>query len=149
MIDASINLQAGDIFTWENYPLYVHEKKDRRWLLFLGYRALEAVVYQVTTTTQYAHYESGGNRTENNFFKINKGIGGLIEDSVVDLTAYFETIPEKLINDCKADIEKKGSLNQDWINNLVKHIKNDKNIPSIVKKDIYGYLRDAHFTVKV
>jgi hypothetical protein len=142
-------LQAGDIFTWENYPVYINEKKDRRWFLFLGYQSLDAVVYQVTTTTQYTHYEGTGNRKGNNFFKINKGIGGLEQDSIVDLTAYFERIPEKLFNDCKTDIEKKGSLNQDWINKLVKHIKDDKHIMSIVKKDIYGYLRNAKFRVNV
>jgi hypothetical protein len=149
VIDGSFNLQAGDIFTWENYPLWNSEKKDRRWFLFLGYQSLDAIVYQITTTTQYAHYDGTGDRKGNNHFKINKGIGGLAEDSIVDLTTYFERIPEKLFNDHKTDIAKKGSLNQDWINKLVKHIKRDKHIPNIEKKDIYGYLRNANFKVTV
>jgi hypothetical protein len=70
MIDASLNLQAGDILTWENYPLWNNEKKDRRWFLFLGFQSLDAIVYQVTTTTQYAHYESVERRKVNNFFKV-------------------------------------------------------------------------------
>ena len=147
MINNCHDLKAGDIFTWENYPFYNNEKKDRRWFLFLGHRALEAIVYQVTTTTQYNHYQSNGNRAKNNFFKINAGEGGLIEDSIVDLTTYFERIPEKLFEDFKIDIEKKGTLNQECINKLVKHIKDDKHIPIIEKKDIYGYLQNAGFKV--
>jgi hypothetical protein len=147
VIDSCEDLKAGDVFTWENYPLFVNEQKDRRWFLFLGHRALESIVYQVTTTTQYEHYKEGGNRTKSNFFKIDAGVGGLIEDSIVDLTTYFERIPEQLINDCKSDIEKKGTLSQDWINKLVKHIKDDKHIPNIEKKDIYGYLRDVGFKI--
>jgi hypothetical protein len=126
VIDSCEDLKAGDVFIWENYPLFVNERKDQRWFLFLGHRALESIVYQVTTTTQYEHYKDGGNRTKSNFFKINAGIGGLIEDSIVDLTTYFERIPEQLINDCKSDIEKKGTLNQDWINKLVRHNKNPR-----------------------
>jgi hypothetical protein len=147
LLDNSIDLKAGDVFTWQNYPLYIHEFKERRWLLFLGYHSLEAIVYQVTTTTQYHHYNEGGNRIKNNFFKIDAGIGGLTEDSIVDLTTYFEHIPEKLINNCKADIQKRGSLNQDYVNKLVKHIKDDNRILPMFKKDIFSYLKDAGFKV--
>ena len=56
MIKNCQDLKAGDIFTWENYPVYFDKQKERRWFLFLGYRAIEAIVYQVTTTTQYEHY---------------------------------------------------------------------------------------------
>ena len=149
MISGCQDLKAGDIFTWENYPLFYDKKKERRWFLFLGHRALEAIVYQVTTTTQYAPYQGNGSRAMNNFFRINSGVGGLIEDSIIDLTTYFEKIPYKIIEDCKTDIDKKGSLNQDWINKLIKHIKDDRHIPNIEKKDIYGYLRNAGFKVNV
>ena len=74
-------------------------------------------------------------------------MGGLEKESVIDLTSYFEEIPESLFNKCKADIEKKGSLTQDYINKFVKHLKKDPHIPNIVKRDIYGYLRDAGFKV--
>jgi hypothetical protein len=103
-------LQAGDIFIWKNYPLYMDEFKSRRWLLYLGNQALEAMVYQITTTTQFHHYESGGNRLSHNFFKIPAGIGGLVMDSILDLTAFFERIPESLLNECKANIERQGGL---------------------------------------
>lgn len=147
MINSIQDLKAGDIFTWDNYPLFNIVHKKRRWFLFLGHRKLEAIAYQVTTTTQYEHYQEGGKRFNNNFFKINAGVGGLIEDSIVDFTTYFERIPDKLIDDYKSSIDKKGSLNQDWINRLVKFIKNDRLIPNIEKKDIYGYLRYAGFKV--
>jgi hypothetical protein len=149
VINSCQDLKAGDIFTWENYPLFVTEQKKRRWFLFLGVRALEAIVYQVTTTTQYEHYKGNGSRVNNNFFKINAGVGGLLEESIVDLTTYFEKIPVKIFEDNKSDIEKKGTLNQDWINKLVKHITADRQIPKMEKKDIYGYLRDAGFKVNV
>jgi hypothetical protein len=140
-------LKAGDIFIWRNYPLYMDEFKNRRWLLYLGNQTIEAIVYQITATTQFRHYETGGNRAKNNFFKIPAGVGGLERDSILDLTAFFEKIPEKLLNDCKSDIEKKGAFDQDYINLLVKHIRKDRDIIQIIKRDIYGYLRAANFRV--
>jgi hypothetical protein len=144
-----IELKAGDIFIWNKYPIYFNEFKDRRWFLFLGYQTLEAIVYQVTTTTQLQRYTTDGNRTGNNFFKIRAGIGGLITDSIVDLTTYFERVPEYLFNQSKSDIEKQGNLNQEHINILIKHLKKDSGIPPIIKKDIYRYLKEAHFIVNV
>ena len=43
-----VNLKAGDVFTWQNYPLYMDEFKSQRWLLYLGNQSLEAIVYQIT-----------------------------------------------------------------------------------------------------
>jgi hypothetical protein len=114
MIEAG--LKAGDIFTWQNYPYFFKEFKPQRWLLYLGNNSIEAIVYQISTTTQYQHYN-------------------------------FELIPEADLNRCKADITKKGSLSQDYINKFVKHLKADRYIQTIAKKDIYRYLRDAGFRV--
>jgi hypothetical protein len=83
----------------------------------------------------------------NNFFKIPSNAGGLTRDSIVDLTLFFEKISEKFLNDHKADIEKKGSLSQDYVNKLVKHIKDDRHIIGIEKKDIFGCLKAAGFHV--
>jgi hypothetical protein len=142
-----VALQAGDVFIWKNYPLYMDEFKSQRWLLYLGNQALEAMVYQITTTTQFHHYESGGNRLGHNFFKIPAGIGGLAIDSILDLTAFFERIPESLLNKCKTDIERTGAFNQDYVNKLVNHLKKDRHILPVFKKDIYGYLKAAKFLV--
>jgi hypothetical protein len=145
MIEAG--LKAGDIFTWENYPLFVDEFKSRRWLLYLGNNNIQAIVYEISATTQIHHYKDGGKRLKHNFFILPSGMGGLDKESVIDLTRYFEGIPESLFNKCKADIEKKGSLNQDYVNKFVKHLKIDPQIQTIIKKDIYGYLREAGFKV--
>jgi hypothetical protein len=142
-----VDLKAGDIFTWQNYPLYTDELKSQRWLLYLGNNTIQAMVYQITTTTQLQHYTEGGNRTKHNYFIIPVGIGGLVKESVLDLTKYFEQIPESLFNKFKADIKKTGSLNQEYINRFVKHLRTDRLIQNIIKKDIYGYLRDAGFKV--
>jgi hypothetical protein len=64
-----------------------------------------------------------GNRLKNNYFILPAGAGGLDKESVIDLTRYFEGIPESLFNKYKADIEKNGSLIQDYVNKLVKYIK--------------------------
>ena len=139
-------LKAGDIFTWENYPLSMDVLKSR-WFLYLGNRAMDAVVYQITTTTQLQHYAEGGNRAKHNHFKIPVGIGGLERESVLDLR-MFEEIPESLINEHKADIEKKGSLNQDYANKFVNHLKRDRHILTVIKKDICRYLVEAGFKIK-
>jgi hypothetical protein len=145
MIEA--DLKAGDIFTWENYPLFMDKNKPRRWLLYLGDNIVQAIVYEISTTTQFHHYKDGGNRLKHNFFILPAGMGGLDKESVLDLTNYFEGISESLFNKCKTDIEKKGTLTQDYINKFVKHLKIDQHIPNIIKKDIYGYLKEAGFNV--
>ncbi|GHT51460.1 hypothetical protein FACS1894102_7380 [Spirochaetia bacterium] len=147
MIVASLDLKAGDVFTWEKYPMFEHEEKDRRWFIFLGNNSLQCLVYEVTATTKLEYYATGGVRSANNHFKISAGIAGLTLDSIIDLTKYFNQIPENLVNSCKDAIKKQGKLPQDTINTLVRHIKNDKDIPNIIKKDIYRYLQDAGFTV--
>jgi hypothetical protein len=141
-----IALKAGDIFTWQNYPYFFKEFKPQRWLLYLGNNTVEAIIYQISTTTQYQHYAQDGNRKKNNFFELPAGMGGLEENSILDLS-FFESIPESDLNKCKADITKKGTLSQDYINKFVKHLKNDRHILTIVKKDIYNYLRDAGFKI--
>jgi len=145
MID--VDLKAGDIFSWQNYPLYMDEFKSQRWLLYLGNNTVDAIVYQISTTTQYQYYTEGGSRVKNNYFKIPAGMGGLPKESILDMTRFFEFVPEKLINKCKADITKTGKLNQDYINKFVNHLKKDQYIRPVFKKDIFRYLRDAGFKV--
>jgi len=141
-----VELKAGDIFTWENYPFFMVKSKPRRWLLFLGNDTIQARVYEISTTTQYQHYNQGGDRRNNNYFELPAKMGGLDEKSILDLF-FFETIPESDFNKCKTDINKKGTLTQDYINKFVKHLKIDRHIPNIIKKDICGYLREAGFRV--
>jgi hypothetical protein len=145
MIEAE--LKAGDIFTWQNYPLYEDEFKSQRWLLYLGNNTVDALVYQISTTTQYQYYAEGGIRAKNNYFRIPAGMGGLPRESILDMTRFFEYIPEKILNKCKADIAKTGSLNQDYMNKFVNHLKKDPYIRPMFKKDISRYLRDAGFKV--
>jgi hypothetical protein len=57
-----VDLKAGDIFTWQNYPLSMDKSKERRWFLYLGNNSIEAIIYQVTTTTQYQYYTNDGVR---------------------------------------------------------------------------------------
>ena len=63
-----VGLKAGDIFTWENYPLFMDEFKHRRWLLYLGNNNIQANVYEISATTQIQHYRDGGKRLNHNFF---------------------------------------------------------------------------------
>jgi hypothetical protein len=142
-----ISLKAGDIFTWQNYPLYMDEFKSQRWLLYLGNNTVNAMVYQISTTTQYQHYAEGGNRIKNNYFKIPAGMGGLPKESILDMTRFFEIVPEDLFNKFKADITKTGVLNQDYVSKFVNHLKKDQHIKPVFKKDIYRHLRDTGFRV--
>jgi len=112
----------------------------------LGNNSIEAIVYQISTTTQYQHYSQDGNRKNNNFFEIPAGMGGLEEKSILDFS-FFESIPENDFNKYKADITKRGSLTQDYVNKFIKHLKSDRHVQTIVKKDIYRYLQDAGFKV--
>jgi len=141
-----VDLKAGDIFTWQNYPFFFKVSKPRRWLLYLGNDTIQAFVYQISTTTQYQYYDQGGSRKNNNYFELPAKMGGLEEKSILDLS-FFEPIPEADFNKYKNDIDKKGTLTQDYINKFVKHLKIDRNIQTIIKKDICHYLREAGFKV--
>ena len=141
-----VELKAGDIFAWQNYPLFMKEFKSQRWLLFLGCNSVQAIVYQISTTTQYRHYIEDGGRTRHNYFKIPAGMGGLTVESILDFY-FFEYVHEALLNQCKAEIKKTGSLNQDNINRFIKCLKKDTHISKIIKRDISGYLSDAGFKV--
>jgi hypothetical protein len=142
-----LGLKAGDIFTWDKYPFFEHEEKIRRWFLFLGYQSIEAMVFQITTTTKLHYYQQGNKRANHNFFRLPAKTGGLEQDSIIDLTIYFKKRQGKDFTDKKSNNQKQGTLKQDQINTLVRCIKNDKNISQKTKKDIYGYLRDAGFKV--
>ena len=124
----------------------MNEFKSQRWLLYLGCNSIQAIVYQISTTTQYQHYVEGGGRTGHNFFKIPAGIGGLTAESILDFY-FFDSIHESLLNKCKADIEKTGSLTQDYINKFMNQLKKDQHIPKIIKRDISGYISKAGFKV--
>jgi hypothetical protein len=141
-----MELKAGDVFTWENYPFYADREKPRRWFIFLGRNKLNALVYHATATTQLQYYEKGARRAGHNFFKLAAGAAGLSSDSIIDLT-HFADMPEADFIKYISDIQKKGTLKQDDVNRLVKCIKIDGAISGIIKKDVYRYLRDAKFTV--
>lgn len=76
-------------------------------------------------------------------------MGGLEQDSIVDLNHFQYDISPQAFKQYKNDIELKDLLKQKQINILVKHLEKDKNIPNIIKKDIYQYLKDTGFQVRV
>lgn len=132
-------LKAGDVFTWENYPL-AENIKSKRWFVFLGYNRLNAVYYEVTATTQLHYYAANGSRIHNSYFRIPAGVGGLTDDSVLDIDQWFEDLPESVMKQYENDIARQGELPKDYTNKLVKCVNQSKRIPSIVKKiflDIY------------
>jgi hypothetical protein len=149
LIDNSIALKPVDVFTWENYPIVLDTAKDRRWVLYLGCCNIEDCIYSITTTTQYHYYEKGGKRSNNNFFRLTAGIGGLEQDSIVDLTLYFNSgkISHTIVNNTKGDFLIKGKLPQENVNTLVRKIKDDDDIINMVKKLLYQYFRDAGYKV--
>ena len=95
------------------------------------------MVFQITTTTKLYYYQQGNKRVNHNFFRLTANTGGLEQDSIIDLTLYFEKRTAKDFTDYQSDINKQGTLKQDQINTLVSCIKKDKKISQIIKKDIY------------
>lgn len=149
MLDSQISIIAGQIFIWNHYPFFDYEEKNRRWFLCLGSSIFQEIFFQVTTTTRLEYYEPNAKRSQNNFFRLKAGMGGLEQDCVVDLTLYYEKRTHNEVNQYKCNIDPKDLLKQEQINTLVNHIKKDKDIIRIEKKSIYQYLRDVGFTVNV
>jgi hypothetical protein len=149
MLDKTICICAGQIFIWNKYPFFECEEKNRRWFLCLGSSLLEEILFQVTTTTRFEYYQQDGRRAKNNFFHLRAGMGGLEQDCIVDLTLYYEKRSHNDVNNSKNDIEPRSLLKQDQINTLIRHIDKDRDIIKIEKKNIYQYLRDSGFSVKI
>lgn len=135
-------LKAGDVFTWENYPL-ADNIKSRRWFVFLGYNHLNAIYYEVTATTQLQYYTENGSRARNSYLRIPSGIGGLPEDSIIDIDQWFEDLPEGVMKQYKNDIAKQGRLPKEYISKLEKCVNESRRLPKIIKKDINMYLQES------
>jgi len=118
-----LGLKAGDIFTWDSYPFFEHEEKTRRWFLFLGCQSVEAIVFQITTTTKLHYYQRGNKRENHNFFKLPANAGGLEQESIIDLTLYFEKRQEKDFTDYQsADFVALEHLKRKHLSIRTKHL---------------------------
>ena len=44
MIDPALGLRAGDVFTWDNFPLPDSDTIKRRWFIYLGNNTIQATL---------------------------------------------------------------------------------------------------------
>jgi hypothetical protein len=145
----SFGLKPGDIFLWDNCPFreQTNSPLKKRWFILLGFFKIEKQVFIVTTTTRFEHYGPGNPRQNNVYFKLPAGAGGLVRDSIVDLTQDFQDIYLHDLEKGKDAISKEGTLSQDNINTLTNNIEKARNIPKIIKRKIYECLRESGFKV--
>jgi len=78
-----IPIILGTFLHGEIIPNFFKKFKSQRWLLYLGNNTIEAIVYQISTTTQYQHYNQDGDRKRNNYFELPAGMGGLEEKLIL------------------------------------------------------------------
>ncbi|MDR1466668.1 MAG: hypothetical protein LBI40_03520 [Treponema sp.] len=145
----AFGLRAGDVLSWNDCPF--RAKKDeplkKRWFIVLGYFTIEEQIFVVTTTTRQEHYGVGKPRESHVYFRLPAGSGGLIQDSIVDLSQDFQEIHLSGLERSKSDIIKEGTLKQETVNTLVKHLEKTNRISKIVKKRIYECLKDVGFRI--
>jgi hypothetical protein len=144
-----LGLKPGDIFTWDNYPFNATTQNvKKRWLILLGYFVVSETVFVVTTTTRSEHYGKGKPREHHVYFEFSAGVGGLVQNSIIDFTQDFQSnIPLSAFKQCQTDIIKTGTLTQDNINRLLNFLEKTPTIAKIIKRRIYGCLREAGFKV--
>jgi hypothetical protein len=144
-----LGLKPGDVFTWDNYPFNASTQKvKKRWLILLGYFIIDETVFVVTTTTRFEQYGKGNSRERHVYFDFPAGTGGLAQNSIVDFSQDFQSnIPLSAFKQCKPDIAKTGTLNQDNINKLINFLEKAPTIAKIIKRRIYECLRESGFKI--
>jgi hypothetical protein len=144
-----LGLKPGDVFTWDNYPFNAAmQNVKKRWLILLGYFAVNETVFVVTTTTRFERYGKGNPRERHVYFDFSAGIGGLAQNSIIDFSQDFQSdIPLSAFRECQSDIVKTGRLGQDDINRLLNFLEKTPTIAKIIKRRIYECLGESGYKV--
>jgi hypothetical protein len=144
-----LGLKPGDVFAWDNYPFNAAAQSvKKRWLILLGYFAVNEFAFVVTATTRFEHYGKGKIREHHVYFDFPAGVGGLAQNSIIDFSQDFQgDIPLSAFKQCQSDIAKTGTLTQDDINKLLNFLERTPTIARIVKKRIYECLRESGYKV--
>jgi hypothetical protein len=144
-----LGLKPGDVFTWDNYPFNAAAQSvKKRWLILLGYFAVDEFVFVVAATTRFEHYGKGSLRERHVYFDFPAGTGGLAQNSIIDFSQDFQGgIPLSAFKQRQSDITKTGTLTQDNINKLLNFLEKAPTIAKIIKRRIYECLRESGYKV--
>jgi hypothetical protein len=146
-----MQFSVGDIFCWDNFPDIADQtsKIKPRLFIYLGKTSsfqTPVILYICTTTTQCQHYESGEDRFTNSFIRLPKGEGGLLYDSILDLTMSFYDMELGRIDSCASDIRTIGHLKSDRLRQIYKEIVSSRRISKMQKRDIRDCFSNAGIT---
>lgn len=144
----------GNVFIWNNFPDIRDPSSNikPRWFIYLGKTSIFAspvIFYCATFTKKTGHetsYRAGGDRSNHITIELPKGEGGLVEDSILDLTSNFYDKEKERIDECQSDISLQGSLNESRMRQIYKNILLCPTIPKMMKIDIYNSLNLAGIT---
>lgn len=117
-----MTLEIGTVFRWDNFPLprYGNETKAR-WFIYLGETrtfSQIAIIYLGTTTTQTAHFQSGGTRSGHGHFRSEaRQFPAFEEDCILDFDDPPYSIENEMFLNKQGDIAVKGKLREDTMSN--------------------------------
>ena len=113
-----MTLEIGTVFRWERFPLpkYGDETKAR-WFIYLGESGAFsriAFIYLCTTTTQIAHFQSGGYRSGHSSFKFEtRQFSVFEEDCILDFDGPPCPIEKTKLENKQKDIFVRGKLKEE------------------------------------
>jgi hypothetical protein len=143
-----LTLEIGTVFRWDNFPLprYGNETKAR-WFIYLGETgpfSQIAIIYLVTTTTQTAHFQSGGARSRHDKFKFEaRQFPAFEEDCILDFDDPPYPIEKERLLNKQSDISVKGKLREDTMRMIYNRFLQAGSCSKMVMLDIHDSFNKA------
>lgn len=143
-----MTLEIGTVFRWDNFPLprYGDETKAR-WFIYLGETGTFsqiAIIYLATTTTQTAHFQSGGTRSGHGHFKFEaRQFPAFEEDCILDFDDPPYHIERARFLNNQSDISVKGKLREDTMRMIYNRFLQADSCSKMFMLDIHNSFNKA------
>ncbi|MBW6484639.1 MAG: hypothetical protein K0B01_00590 [Syntrophobacterales bacterium] len=143
-----MTLEIGTVFRWDNFPLprYGDETKAR-WFIYLGETgpfAQIAIIYLVTTTTQTAHFQPGGNRYGHSHFQFEaRQFPAFEKDCIIDFNDPPYPIEKARFANKQSDLSVKGKLREDAMRMIYNRFLQAGSCSKMVMLDIHESFNKA------
>ncbi len=137
-------LTIGSVIKWHAYPFPNEGENKDRFFLVMGKTGfgVSPVIFRIcTTTTQFRHYQEGGKRANHLRYEFRSGEYGFTHDCLVDLDMGWDAVEEYTLKGHKIDVV--GTLPDPVLRSIYSLLVDSKNIPKIVKQDIFFALQRA------
>ena len=146
-----LQLELGDVFTWEQYPYHIEGEPKRRWFVYLGeYKENpdpfegNVMIIAPTTTTQIHYYEPRESRARNPHVRFTPEDGfGFAAESVLDLSNEHIVVAKSVFRSNETSINVRGKVSHARLRLIYEKIRASTGYSPKSKAQIYENLKHA------